>query len=133
MRNLLKRLKENGLIDYEGNTIELKEIEEKEGPEITIPYEYWNYGYSDRLSLRAKYMYLIYLYEVSRSVQYPYWFHSQEDMAKLYGISRDTITKGLRELEKMGILEVTRSRLRPPDFSSRKANLYKLLPLKPLK
>lgn len=71
-------------------------------------------------------------YEATRSVRYPYWFHGHDDMAKLYGIHRATISNGLRELEKMGILEVARSKPRPPDFSARKANVYNLLPLRPL-
>jgi len=82
--------------------------------------------------MRAKYLYLIALYEAPRSVQYPYWFHSQEDMSKVYGISTWVISKGLIELEKKRMIEVTRSKPRPPDFSTRKANVYKLLPLVPL-
>jgi len=130
LRNFLKRLKKDGFIDYEKDVVTLKidNIDQ----DIVIPYEYWKYGYDKALSMRAKYLYLICLYESSRSVQYPYWFHSQQDMAKLYGIATWTISKGLIELEKAGILEVTRSKVRPPDFSARKANIYKLLPLSPL-
>lgn len=131
IRNLMKRLKKAGFIeDYKTRTVALKT--DTESPHITIPYEYWEYGYDDVLSMRAKYMYLICLYEAPRSVTYPYWFHSQEDMSKLYGISTWAISKGLLELEKVGALEVTRSKPRPPDFSSRKANVYKLLSLKPI-
>jgi len=129
-RNLLNRLESNGFIDYKRGIATLKI--DNEGEEIVIPYEYWEYGYDKKLSMRAKYLYLIALYEASRSVTYPYWFHSQKDMGKLYGIHPNTILKGLGELEREGIIEATRSKLIPPDFSARKANVYKMLPLKPL-
>jgi len=35
----------------------------------------------------------------------------------------------LLELEERGIIEITRDRPTPPDFSNRKANVYKVLPL----
>ena len=135
IRNILARLKKRGFLECEKRRVTLK-IEPTGGTpgneSIVIPYEYWEYGYAKALSTLARYMYLICLYEAPRSMQYPYWFHSQKDMAKIYGMSRPTLTRGLRELEKIGILEVTRSKPRPPDFSARKANVYKLLPLKPL-
>ncbi|MFH1191082.1 MAG: hypothetical protein V1670_02660 [Candidatus Omnitrophota bacterium] len=81
--------------------------------------------------MRAKYMYLICLYEASRSSRYPFWFRSQKDMSNLYGISDTTISLGLLELEAKGIIEVTRDKPTPPDFSDRKANIYRILSLAP--
>ncbi|HDO25574.1 MAG TPA: hypothetical protein ENG95_02865 [Nitrospirae bacterium] len=66
--------------------------------------------------MRAKYIYLICLYEASRSTRYPFWFRSQKDMSKLYGISDNTISLALMELEEKGIIEVTRDKPTPPDF-----------------
>ena len=127
----LKRLKGYGLIDYKKGKVTLKADNTKKAgaPLITIPFEYWKYGYSDSLSMRAKYMYLICLYEASRSSRYPFWFRSQEDMSKLYGISDTTISLGLLGLEERGIIEITRDKLTPPDFSDRKANIYRMLSL----
>ncbi|MFH1362983.1 MAG: hypothetical protein ABIH45_02070 [Candidatus Omnitrophota bacterium] len=79
--------------------------------------------------MAAQYMYLICLNEASRSTQYPVWFRSQKDMVKLYGISKRAITKAVSELEEKGILEVTRDKVTLPDFSDRKSNVYKILPL----
>jgi hypothetical protein len=104
-------------------------LTEESDPLITIPFEYWEYGYSDSLSMRAKYIYLICLYEASRSTRYPFWFRSQKDMSKLYGISKNTISSGLLELEDKGIIAVTRDKPTPPDFADRKANVYRMLPL----
>lgn len=132
LRNFLKRLEQNKFIEYEKKIVTLKLDNLEKDSQIVIPFDYWEYEYANTLSMRAKYMYLIALYEGSRSITYPYWFHSQEDMSKLYGISVQTIGDGLRELERIGVLEVTRDKIRPPDFSARKANVYKLLPLKPI-
>ncbi len=136
----LKRLSGYGIIDYKKGKVTLTAniITGKGGPSITIPFEYWEYGYSDSLSMRAKYIYLICLYEASRSTRYPFWFRSQKDMSKLYGISDNTISSALLELEEKGIIEVTRDKPSrkylagkptPPDFADRKANIYRMLPL----
>ena len=128
----LKRLRGYGFIDYKKGKVTLKvnSIAEASGPLITIPFEYWEYGYSDSLSMRAKYMYLACLYEAARSTRYPFWFRSQKDMSKLYGISDTTISLGLLELEERGIIEITRDKPTPPDFSNRKANIHRMLPLR---
>ncbi len=128
----LKRLSGYGLIDYKKGKVTLTAniITEAGGPLITIPFEYWEYGYSDSLSMRAKYIYLICLYEASRSTRYPFWFRSQKDMSKLYGISDNTISSALLELEEKGIIEVTRDKPTPPDFADRKANVYRMVGLK---
>ncbi len=54
---------------------------------------------------------------------------SQKDMSELYGISDNTISSALLELEEKGIIEVTRDKPTPPDFADRKANIYRMLPL----
>jgi len=50
-------------------------------------------------------------------------------MSELYGISDNTISSALLELEEKGIIEVTRDKPTPPDFADRKANIYRMLPL----
>ncbi len=128
----LKRLRGYGIIDYKKGKITLTAniITGKGSPLITIPFEYWEYGYSDSLSMRAKYIYLICLYEAARSTRYPFWFRSQKDMSELYGISDNTISSALLELEVKGIIEVTRDKPTPPDFADRKANIYRMVGLK---
>jgi len=129
----LKHLRSYGLIDYNKGKVILKANNTRKVnvPLITIPFEYWEYGYSGSLSMRAKYMYLICSYEASRSSRYPFWFRSQKDMSKLYGISDTTISLGLLELEEKGIIEITRDKPTPPDFSDRKANIYRMLSFAP--
>ena len=128
INHLLSFLKRYGLIDYLKGEVTLKN-NNPEKPSIIIPFEFWDYEYSDSLSMAAQYMYLICLNEANKSTKYPVWFRSQKDMIKLYGISERTITKAVSELEEKGIIEVTRDKVTPPNFSDRKANIYKILPL----
>ena len=125
----VKGLEQKGYIDYKNGIVTLKpdKAEKDADQSVVIPFEYWKHGYDRKLSHVAKYMYLISLYEANRSAKYPYWSHSQEDMAKLYGISRDTVSDGFLELERVGLIEVIRSKARGPDFSIREVNTYKLL------
>jgi hypothetical protein len=131
IHRLLVPLRERGLIDYKEGRVTLKanDISDSDKPAIIIPFAYWKAGYSEELSMRAKYMYLICLYEANRSSRYPSWFRSQEDMAKIYGISDTTISLGLLELKDKGIIDIIRDKPTPPDFADRKANVYRLLPL----
>jgi DNA-binding HxlR family transcriptional regulator len=48
-------------------------------------------------------------------------------MSKLYGISDTTISLGMQELEDKGLIEIIRDKSTPPDFSDRKANVYRML------
>jgi hypothetical protein len=131
IHRLLIPLKKHGLIDYKKGKVTLKAntSDKPDKAKIIIPYEYWQEEYSDKLSMRAKYMYLICLYEAARSTRYPLWFRSQKDMSKLYGISDTTISLGMQELEDKGLIEIIRDKPTPPDFSDRKANVYKMLPM----
>jgi hypothetical protein len=131
IHRLLIPLKKYGLIDYKKGKVTLTaNISDKpDKAKIIIPYEYWQKGYSDKLSMRAKYMYLICLYEAACSTRYPLWFRSQKDMSKIYGISDTTISLGMQELEDKGLIEIIRDKPTPPDFSDRKANVYKMIPL----
>lgn len=119
----LKKLKNYDLIDYDNGIVRMPDIVEGERS-FLIPHSYWTIAKDKGLSLRAKYMYLIALYEASKSTKYPSWFRSQADMSKLYGISDTTISLGLLELEEKGIIKVARDKLDPSDFSNRNANVY---------
>ncbi|MCF7892343.1 MAG: hypothetical protein K9L87_04865 [Candidatus Omnitrophica bacterium] len=131
IHRLLIPLKKHGLIDYKKGKVTLKAnvSDDSDVAKIIIPYEYWKEGYSDKLSMRAKYLYLICLYEAARSTRYPLWFRSQKDVSKLYGISDTTISLGMQELEDKGLIEIIRDKPTPPDFADRQANIYKMLPL----
>lgn len=136
-RPRLRLEKRYGVIAYDAKRkdVTLKGIDEKESC-FVLPYEYWDFGLGRRLSLRARHMYLVGLVEASKSTRAPYWFRSQADLGRLYGISEYTISLGLQELERENIIEIERFEpLKQPPSSrgygeprgahaERKANVY---------
>ena len=96
-----------------------------------LPEGYWQYHLDKRLSLRAKFIYLVCLWEAEKSTKNPYWFRSQEDLSRFYSLSDYTISLGLKELERENLLEISRSISETHDFSDRLANIYCLNPLIP--
>lgn len=138
LRKLLYPLKNRyNLIKYKsGSKIitlkKLKPVENNYPEKIYIPKSYWGYDLDKKLSLRAKYLYLISLYEALKSTRNPCWFRSQEDLSKLYHISDYTISLGLQELEKDNILEIKRD-ISEEEYGDRKANIYCLNPLEVVK
>ncbi|MBU1087766.1 MAG: hypothetical protein KKD05_09670 [Candidatus Omnitrophica bacterium] len=127
IHRLLIKLKRYGLINYQKNIVSLKPA--KSSKQIIIPFEYWEYDYPVKLSMRAKYLYLICLQESARSSRYPFWFRSQKHLAKIYHISDTTISLGLQELEKKRIIQINRDKLNPDNFRDRLANVYQMLEL----
>ena len=99
-----------------------------EGDEaISIPTTYWTYGYDKSLSFKAKYMYLVSLLEAKSSSRNPYWFRSNKDLAIKYKISKKSVSTGIKELERVNILEVTRHIPRDlGEWGNRPANVYRL-------
>jgi HKD family nuclease len=128
IHHLLSFLEKYGLIEYQKGKVDLIG-NNPNSPSIIIPFEYWDYGYVDTLSMRMKYLYLICLCEASKSSSYPMWFRSQKSIAKIYGIDPTTISNGLCELEDMGIIEVTRDNSPFVIGDDRMANEYKMLSL----
>ena len=129
-RVLRKLARKYALIQYAPGSKDLTLITIPSSSYITVPDTYWDYGFCKKLSLPAKYMYLIALYESQCSPRNPYWFRSYEDLSRKYYLSETSITNGINELEKENILEIYRSR--PEErgkFSDRPANDYRLNPL----
>ncbi len=118
----IEQLAKSKLVGYDKKFISIRV-----GQGFLIPDKLYADKYMTGLSMKAKYLYLICLLEASKSTKYPEWFRSQEDLGKLYGISGDTISTGLLELEAKGLVQVTRDPPQPPDFSNRKANTYRMM------
>ena len=118
----IEQLAKTGLVGYNKKFVSIRA-----GQGFVIPSKFYTDKYMSTLSMKAKYMYLICLLEAAKSTKYPEWFRSQDDMGKLYGISGDTISTGLLELEAKGLILVTRDTPQPPDFSNRKANTYRMM------
>lgn len=124
---LRKLTRKYGLIQHKPWSKELNLIYTSSKAEITIPDTYWDYGFYQKLSFPAKYMFLVSLSEAQKSNRNPYWFRSNEDLNRIYYISKRAITDGITELEKENILEVYRHKPEEPgEFDDRPANDYRL-------
>ena len=127
---LRKLTRKYGLIQHKPWSKGLNLIYTSSKAEIIIPDTYWDYGFYQKLSFSAKYMFLISLSEAQQSNHNPYWFRSNEDLNRIYYISKRAITDGVTELEKENILEVYRHKPEEPgEFDDRPANDYRLNPL----
>jgi len=115
------------LLDYEDKT---KTYSAPLKAYFNIPYAYWEYGWSRKLSLRAKFAYLINIYKQETSDIRPWWSLSLSLLAQDFHVHPQTIGDGTRELEKEGILEIERSRVKKRmAFTDREPNHYLLKPL----
>ena len=123
--------------DKKVQRITLLPREETDTATFVLPDGYWRYALSQRLSLRARFMYLVALAEAARSTRAPFWFRSQKDLAEIYGISDYTVSLGLQELERENIIEIERSRAKlsgkapsaATAFAARHSNVYCVNPL----
>jgi len=96
------------------------------------PLAYWEYGWDRKLSLRGKFCYLVNLFQTEISYTKSWWTHSLENLDSYFHVDKWTIMRGMRELKKMGIVEVEYDRAVNKDGTlkdDRKPNRYKLNPL----
>lgn len=80
----------------------------REGDYFKLPYAYWEGLYPGRLGLPAKALLLIAL-----SLGPDFWL-PHERGARWYGLSRDTVSRGLATLLRLGLLEVRYERKTAP-------------------
>jgi hypothetical protein len=80
----------------------------KEGNYFKLPYDYWHGNFHNRMGLPAKAVLLIAL-----SLQDEFLLPTKQG-AGWYGLSRDTVRKGLRTLRLLGILDMREVRKKAP-------------------
>lgn len=125
LRRPLSRLdRKYGLLSFSGRARRV--VVPAAAPAFAVPSAYWATGAATRWSTRARYAYLISLYEAQRSAKNPYWFRSQKDLASRYGLSEYTLSLGFSELERENALEVHRGGSGPGGFGDRDANVYRV-------
>ena len=88
-----------------------------------IPYAFWEYSWNKKLSFAAEYCCLINLYESELSHSSPWWHMSSKTIAKKFKVGQRTITKGMRELKKLNLIEVKYSEIKE-GYKKRLANYY---------
>jgi len=127
LRRPLKRLQRRyGLLKYDTRKKEIILLKPTSQSYLILPFQYWEYNLPERLSLRAKYLYLISLLEAQKSLKNPYWFRSQKDLSTIYGLSDYTISLAFLELERENIIEVLRGERTEEEFGKRQANIYQV-------
>lgn len=92
------------VIDRKKDTVKRLPLPHTEGPTLSLPTNYWRYGWGTRLSFSAKYFYLISLTETMGSLYYPWWKRSLREIAMRYQCHLG-ISQGARELADMGLIE----------------------------
>lgn len=93
-----------------------------------IPDTFWEYGWAQTLSFRAKICYLINLASVSISDTRPWWYATLERMSKRFHVSEYLISGGMQDLQRLNLIDVRYDELKPP-YKERLAKSYKLLDL----
>lgn len=97
---------------------------------VSIPEDYFKFGWNKELSLRAKFCYLINLAYTQISQMKPYWSKSVAMIAKEFGgVGQDVIHKGMLELRRRKLLEVKYDELGSKPYDERAPKIYKLLKL----
>lgn len=94
-----------------------------------IPGTYWEYGWDRKLSMRAKFCYLINLAYASISDARPWWFSSLEVLSKRFNVGVWMISKGMQELRRQNLIDVAYDELGQNPSKGRLAKSYKVLPL----
>jgi hypothetical protein len=95
-----------------------------------VPVDYFIFGWNRRLSLRAKFCYLINLAYSDISDIRPFWSKSVATITKQFGgVGQDVINKGMGELRRKKLLEVKYDELSGRPYDERRPKMYKLLKL----
>jgi hypothetical protein len=77
---------------------------------LVLPMAYWREGWHKELSLPGKAALLVSL------TQRPEFVLSQKNAARWYGLSEDTMARGLRELQDVGLLAARPFKLKAPEL-----------------
>jgi len=95
-----------------------------------LPEDYFNFGWNKKLSLRAKFCYLINLANIDVSDIKPFWSKSVSTITKQFGdVGQDVINKGMGELRRENLLEVRYDELAGKPYDERRPKMYKILKL----
>ena len=132
---IVRRLEKEGAIKKTRNKvvlINLKNMGEDWGEKncILVSPDFWNWGWTRKLSSSGLYFYLVNLFEFKRSSYKPVWINSQKNLSMEYEVSKNTIQEALKELMHYNIIEIRHDIPDPGQaFNKRRANRYFINPL----
>jgi len=89
-----------------------------------LPDKFWEAGFSSRLNLNEKYLYLISLREAKKSTRSPYWFSNEYILSNLYGLGDYAISKGLQRLAEENLIEIVYAPFIKGEPPKEKRNIY---------
>jgi len=112
------RIRLNGI----SNPQEVLDVEK--GKNITIPLDFWKYGWSKRLKHAGKVVYILGLYHSSISPIRPRWSRTGKTLAETYHVSPWFIRKGVTDLRRKNLIEVTYSEFIKESTEPRKPSIY---------
>jgi cardiolipin synthase len=117
------------LLDYDDRS---KEYESPQNQYFKVPKAYWEYGWSRKLGLKSKYCYLISVYRTEFSEIRPWWSLPLSLLAEDFHLGKWTIMRGMRNLKKLGLLDVEYDAALNEEgkFSGREPNKYRIKPLR---
>ncbi|MDD5771930.1 MAG: phospholipase D-like domain-containing protein [bacterium] len=99
-----------------------------EGKYFTVPGEYFSYGWSKKLSFRAKFCYLVNRYEVTLSDNDQWWSHALDVLSNYFHLHRTTLSEGMSELKKYEIIDIEYSDVKE-GYENREPSKYKVFDL----
>lgn len=115
------------LLNYEDP---IKVYEYPEELYFQLPDDYFDFGWNRILSFRAKFCYLISLAYSNISDTKPFWSKSLTAMTEQFGgVSKHVIYKGMNELRRKKLIEVSYDVLTGKPYEKRVPKMYKILML----
>ena len=93
-----------------------------------LPADYWRYGWDRKLSMRAKFCYLINLAYASISNARPWWFAGRKTLTERFNVGKTVISQGMQELRRQNLIDVEYPP-RDENYQSSLAKSYKPLKL----
>ncbi|MCK5708759.1 MAG: hypothetical protein KAI43_14015 [Candidatus Aureabacteria bacterium] len=138
INKVLKKLKDvYGLINYElkhsGDAevvlLNINNNAEVEEDYFLIPFDYWEYGFSGKLSFREKYCYMINLYYLSVADIPPLWTETRKTITDKFGVHSWLISKGMIELRRKNLIDILYRAPESEGYSYSYPNTYIVLPL----
>ncbi len=98
------------------------------GDTFLIPASYFEYGWNRRLSLSAKYCYLINRYMADAGGSFT-WSLQREALAEKFHLSPHTVSSGMIELRRFNIIDISYSPVADGDYEGRSPSVYEILGL----
>ena len=114
---------------FRKDIVVLKILPGQDERRVELPIGYFTYDWNEKLSLRAKVMYLVSMAYYTTSDSKPWFFAPREEIEKQFHLKKWYISNGMQELRKLNIIDIRYSKFEKDSKEARMANHYKVLGL----